>query len=63
MAKFRYAIQAAQITAKDMPMLSEFNPKKVCFIIIKMRELDGLSDAPMGDSSNTTVDGFAFQFT
>jgi hypothetical protein len=27
-AKFRYAIQAAQITAKGMPMLSELSPKK-----------------------------------
>jgi hypothetical protein len=28
-----------------------------------MRELDGLSDAPMGDSSNATDDGFASLLT
>ncbi|MGH6810907.1 MAG: DUF3775 domain-containing protein [Methylocella sp.] len=61
MAKFRYAIQAAQTTAKDM--LSELNPEKVCFIIIKLRELDVQAEEPMGDSSNATDDGFASVFT
>ncbi|MFZ3325588.1 MAG: hypothetical protein WA231_06675 [Methylocella sp.] len=63
MAKFRYAIQAAQPKTKGMPMLFELNPEKVRLIIVQMRELDGLSDAPMGDTSNATDDGFAFQFT
>lgn len=44
-------------------MLFELNPEKVRFIIVQMRELDGLSDAPMGDTSNATDDGLAFQFT
>ncbi len=41
--------QAAQTAAQDKPMLSELNPEKVCIIIVKMRKLDGLADAPMGD--------------
>ena len=40
-------------------MLPELNPKKVCFIIVKMRELDGLADAPMGDTSNAADNGVA----
>lgn len=44
-------------------MLSELNPEKVCFIIIKMRELDVQAEEPMGDSSNATDDGFASVFT
>jgi hypothetical protein len=62
-AKFRYAIQAAQTKTKGMPMLLELNPEKVRFIIVQMRKLDELSDAPMDDTSNSTDDGFAFQFT
>ncbi|MGC2225222.1 MAG: hypothetical protein WA624_24095 [Methylocella sp.] len=63
MAKFRYAIQAAQTKTKGMPMLSELNPEKVRFIIVQMCELDELSDASIGDTSNARDDGFAFQFT
>ncbi|MGH6794481.1 MAG: DUF3775 domain-containing protein [Methylocella sp.] len=44
-------------------MLSELNPQKVCFIIIKMRELDVQTEEPMGDSSNATDDRFAAVFT
>ena len=38
-------------------MLSELNPEKVCFIIVKMRELDVQADEPVGDSSNAPEDG------
>jgi Protein of unknown function (DUF3775) len=62
-AKFRYGIRTAQMTAKDMPMLSDLNPDKVCFIIVKLRELDVQAEEPMGDSSNATDDGFAAVFT
>jgi len=44
-------------------MLSELNPRKSGFIIIKMRELDVQAEEPMGDSSNETDDGFAAVFT
>ena len=44
-------------------MLSELNPEKVWFIIDKMRELDVQADAPVGDTSNATEDGFASVFT
>jgi hypothetical protein len=42
-------------------MLFELNPEKVRFIIVQMRKLDELSDAPMDDTSNATDDGFAFR--
>lgn len=44
-------------------MLSDLNPDKVCFIIVKLRELDVQAEEPMGDSSNATDDGFAAVFT
>jgi hypothetical protein len=61
-ARFRYGILALQTAAKDIPMLSELNPLKVCFIIDKMRELDVQADEPVGDSSNATEERFASVF-
>ncbi len=44
-------------------MLSELNVEKVCFIIVKARELDVQAEEPMGDSSNDSDDGFASVYT
>ena len=39
-------------------MLSELNPDKVCFIIVKAREFDAETAAPIGDSSGASDDRF-----
>lgn len=39
------------------------NVDKVCFIILKFRELAVQAEEPTGDSSNATDDGFASVFT
>ena len=39
-------------------MLSELNPDKVCFIIVKAREFDAETAAPIGDSSDASDDRF-----
>ena len=39
-------------------MLSELNPDKVCFIIVKAREFDAETAAPIGDSSDASDDKF-----
>ena len=39
-------------------MLSELNPDKVCFIIVKAREFDAETAAPIGDASDASDDGF-----
>jgi Protein of unknown function (DUF3775) len=46
-----------------VPVLTELNPDKVCFIIVKMHELDVQVKEPTGDSSNATDDGFASVYT
>jgi hypothetical protein len=40
-------------------MLDDLNPRKVCFLIVKIREFDIQIDENEGGGSNATDDGFA----
>jgi hypothetical protein len=44
-------------------MLTELNPEKVCFIVVKAREYDAQDETPIDDASDAADDGFVAVFT